>query len=407
MFNAIASAIIAPFSVLLRVLYSFTMSYGLSIVLFSLVVKLILLPFSVKMKRSTMGTSRLAPRVKELEKKYKNDQQKYADEVRKLYEAEKVNPLSGCLWGLIPLPIMLALYTVIRMPLSNFMNLTDDQIGTIMNTLTTLGVDMTGNNGAYKEIILAQKMFEHYDAVKAAVPEIFKLDFSFLGLNLAQVPSWNFITNGDFSWNSVGLFLIPILSGALAFFSSKLSMAANTGNSEMPSASKSMMYTMPLISVWIGFVLPASLGIYWISNSVFTIIQEFFLNRHFKKKFAEADALRAVEEEKIRALEAQRNALVSPEQRADKGSNKSKKNKQVKAGPRPEDRLSGKVDDRPYARGRAYSKDRYEERSSEEDTQDGIERVEAAPEPALPAYDPDAEYLEEAQEPSDDMEEGE
>ncbi|SMC57290.1 YidC/Oxa1 family membrane protein insertase [Papillibacter cinnamivorans] len=382
-FGAISGAIIAPFSLLLRGLYSISMSYGLSIILFSLVVKLILLPTSVKMKRSTMGSSRLAPRIKELEKKYKNDQQRYAEEVQKLYKEENVHPFGGCLWGLLPLPIMLALYTVIRMPLSNFMNLTQDQITTITNTLTNLGVDLTSVTGSYKEILLAQKMFEHYDAVKAVVPQIFKLDFSFLGLNLAQVPNWNLVLSGNLTWNSIGLFLIPIVSGLLAFVSTKLSMAASSTNTEMNSTSKSMMYTMPLVSVWIGFVLPASLGIYWISNSIFTIIQEYFLNKHFKKKFEEADAVRRAEEERVKALEAQRQALLGAQRKTENkgGPSPSKgKKKQGKLPARSDDAESGKVDDRPFARGRAYRSERYEGQIPEPEEQALTVRPEEVPE---------------------------
>jgi len=115
------SAIAKPFGVLLMWLYEVTKNYGVAIILFGLIVKLILLPFQVKSKKSMMRSNRLQPQLKELEKQYGHDQQKYQLEVQKLYKENNVNPFSGCLWSLIPFPILLALYQAIRYPLTIMM----------------------------------------------------------------------------------------------------------------------------------------------------------------------------------------------------------------------------------------------------------------------------------------------
>ena len=102
-------AIAKPFGVLLGWLYGLTGSYGLSIIAFGIVVNLILLPFMMKSKRSMMQTTRLQPRIKELERRHEGNRQKLNEEMQKLYREEKINPMSGCLWSLIPFPILGAL----------------------------------------------------------------------------------------------------------------------------------------------------------------------------------------------------------------------------------------------------------------------------------------------------------
>lgn len=96
--------IYVPFSWLLMTLYSFVRNYGIAIILFALIVKLILLPFSMKSKKSMMKSTRFQPRMKELEKKYGDDKRKFNEEMAKLYKEEGIKPLSGCFWSLIPFP---------------------------------------------------------------------------------------------------------------------------------------------------------------------------------------------------------------------------------------------------------------------------------------------------------------
>lgn len=99
-----------PFGMLLMWLYEFTSNYGIAVILFALIVKIILLPFQLKSKRSMMRTSLLQDKMKEIEKKHGANKQKYNEEVQKLYQEEGINPMSGCIWTLIPFPILIALY---------------------------------------------------------------------------------------------------------------------------------------------------------------------------------------------------------------------------------------------------------------------------------------------------------
>jgi len=123
--------IVQPVSWLLRTLYELTASYGLAIILFTLVMKFVFLPLTMKGKKSMIVMQRLNPKLKELEAKYKNDKEKYNIELQKLYKKEKTNPLSGCLWQLLPFPVMIALFDVVRRPLTNLMRLSAEQIDSV------------------------------------------------------------------------------------------------------------------------------------------------------------------------------------------------------------------------------------------------------------------------------------
>ncbi|NLH00344.1 MAG: YidC/Oxa1 family membrane protein insertase, partial [Clostridiales bacterium] len=225
--------IIYPFSLLLLWLYSLTLNYGLAIILFAVVIKIILLPFQMKSKRSMMRTTRLTPILKELEKKYEGNKQKYQEEVARLYREEKINPMSGCLWSLIPIPILFMLYRVIRLPLTSLMHLSAEQVQTITDRLVSMGdYTIPQKADAYHEIVLANLVHKNFDAFKDISTKLVDLDFGFLGLNLGSRPQWNFFVNVDWSnsasWGpALGLFMIPVISGFLAYFSMKISNATS------------------------------------------------------------------------------------------------------------------------------------------------------------------------------------
>ncbi len=370
--------ILYPFAWLLRVLYELFNSYGLALIFFALVIKVILLYFSAKSKKGMMKTSRLQPKIKELEKRYAGNKEKYNEELQKLYKENDVKMMSGCIWSLIPLPILLALYNVIRQPLTYMMHLSQDQIRTVSDVITKLGYGAVDLKGAYSEIALAQRIFENFDAVKAVVPNVMRLDFTFLGLNMAAVPDYKFIF-GNFSLEAFGLFLIPIISAVLAWVSTKVSMIGS-GSKEQETM-KGMTLMAPLMSLWIGFIMPAGLGVYWIATSVFQMIQDFFLGRYYSKVLDKEDAARierqrALEEERERKrIEYERLKAENANQR-----NKNTSKKKVQAVERLEaerkeaeyekKKLAEKGiaspekkpdDDRPFARGRAYDPSRYAE----------------------------------------------
>lgn len=380
-----------PFSWLLLTLYEIVSNYGLAVILFALVVKIVLLPFQMKSKRSTMRTTRLTPLMKELEKKHEGNKQKYQEAVAKLYKDEKINPMSGCLWTLIPFPILIALYSVIRQPFTRLMGLTAQNIQTITDRLVSMGLyEIPGKVDAYGEITLANLVHDHFPQFQDISSKLVDLDFNFLGMNLGMRPEWNFFTKVDWSdsasWApALGLFLIPVISALLSYLAMKVSTAGNPGAEMQQGGMKGMMMVMPLMSVYICFIMPAALGIYWIANSVFGMIQDYLLNKHYNKIMDAEDAERrarinAMEEELERKrLETERLRELGATER---NKNTSKKKIQAAQKNQNEERLAAErsaekaarkaalgitdetpasqVGNRRFARGRAFVDDRYE-----------------------------------------------
>ena len=283
-----------PFSWILVQLYHLTGSYGFAIILFSLITKLILLPLSMKGKKGMLQTSRMQPKLQAVQKKYKEDKQKQQEAISKLYESEGVSPMGGCLWSLLPLPIFFALYALLRQPLTYLMGLSKDSITKIMELL-----GVSAANGAYEQLTVAQDVYLNFSTLSAKVPELLnapKINFMFLGINLAEVPQLGFNL----------AIIIPILSGLAAFAQQQISQKAMVQPTAADSTTKGMngmMKFMPLLSVWFGFIMPAAMGVYWIANSIFTAVQELLLNKHYMKILDEEDARKAQLEARRRAAE--------------------------------------------------------------------------------------------------------
>lgn len=124
-----------PFALLLKFFYDFFQSYGIALILFALIIKLVLFPFSLKGKRSMIQMNLLSGKMQQLQKQYGKDRERYNLEIQKLYEKEKVNPMSGCLWSFIPILFLMVLYGIIREPLTYFMGLSIEQIQLIAQEL--------------------------------------------------------------------------------------------------------------------------------------------------------------------------------------------------------------------------------------------------------------------------------
>jgi YidC/Oxa1 family membrane protein insertase len=261
-----------PLGFILGSIYTFVQSYGLSILLFTIVIKLIMLPLSVKQQKSMVNTARLQPKIKELEKKHKGDRQKQSEELMKLYQSEGVNPASGCLPMLIQLPIIYGLYSVINRPLTYLLGLTKEQIASLSDLLQ---LGFKANEIGMKEIFIAEAMKNNIASLPDQFSNLRMIDYNFLGLNLASSPS---ISQLSLLW------IIPVLAGITAFLSSYVTAkispsAASMGNNQAASMTKSMLYTMPLVSIWITFTLPAGVGLYWIMSNILMVVQQYLLNQ--------------------------------------------------------------------------------------------------------------------------------
>lgn len=377
--------ILKPFAWLLLLFYNY-FGYGVALMLFALIIKVVLFPVSLKGKKSMIQMNMLSGKMQKLQKQYGKDRERYNLEVQKLYEKEKVNPMGGCVWSLIPMVFLIVLYAIIREPLVYMMNVPSDMIQTVS--------EITGvaNSGAYPQIAMAQALNDPaiLEAVKAALGEagndVFAMDFSFLGLNLTQTPDIAFWKN--LSWQSIGLVLLPVISALLSFLSMKVSMGTNKLNNQVNNdtaekTNRTMMYTMPLISLWIGFTLPAALCVYWIAQSIVMMAQEVLCGRLLKKDYEAARAaaaqreLEEKEEEKRRKEEArlERQRRIE-EEKKNRGKKKAvKKDEPTEPGINKDD---SRIGIRAYARGRSYDPNRFGGVTQYVDPSDLIAAEEAA-----------------------------
>ena len=353
--------ITAPFAWIMRALYSLTGSYGITLILFTLIVKLVMLPFQLKSKKSMVRMGRLSGKQKELEKKYGNNKQKYNEELTKLYEEAGVNPMSGCLWSMLPLFILIPLYNIIRQPISHFMRLGEDAMTAVRDLATSMGyvaeTMANGKPGAYEQIELTRFISDNWASFEGKFDGLININFSFIGLDLTANPTSAF-SGFAFDWAHIGLILIPVVSALLSWLQSKVTSSSN--GQDTNASMKSMLIMMPLMSLYIGFIMPASLGVYWLANSVLMIVQEATLGKYFDKK------IRAEEEEREAKREAARQLRMAEAKRhaEEEKANPQKKEKkqpvvEKKKAANPTNE-NGRVGERPYARGRSFVEDRYD-----------------------------------------------
>lgn len=388
-------AITKPFAWLMVKFYELTGNYGVSIMLFALLVNLILTPFMAKSKKSMMRSTRLQPEMLELQKRHEGNPQKLNMEMQKLYKEAGVNPMSGCLWSLIPFPILIALYSVIRQPLTRMMFVAQDFVTALTEYFSGAGI-LTGIRPGYEEIALAKLSHIHWDEISTALadkwdPNMLNVDFSFLGMNLGDQPQWNFLWKTDWSDSAIwlpalGLFLIPFISAFLSWLSMKISnMATPQADNQAQNSMAGMQLMMPLMSVWICFVMPGAMGIYWIANSIFGMARDFILTKIYQKQLDKEDeARRAARSAREMELEAKRleTERLRAEGKTEKNTNTSKKKiqanekqrneerkaavekaeraeKRERLGIKEEEKPASQVGNRRYARGRAYVPDRF------------------------------------------------
>ncbi|MCL2343299.1 MAG: YidC/Oxa1 family membrane protein insertase [Firmicutes bacterium] len=404
------SFITQAFGWLLRMAYLFVGNYFWALVLFALVVRLIQVPFQMKSKRSSMRMARLTPKIKELEKKFGDDKQKLQQAQAALYKAEKINPMSGCLWSILPLVIIFLLYGAIRQPLTYMIGLTPDQIGQVGNHLvgeladTSIPNIYQASSTVWNEIPVAQAIHTHWTDVSQNFSSFLQpwmnVNFNFLGIDLGNTPQyqvWNFgayaqglvtstagtdypITMGQALWQLWGLFLLPVVSGAAAFISMRISMKTGPQMPSQGGGMKGMMLMGPAMSLIFGFMMPGALSVYWFVGSVLITVQEVILNKHYKKVLDAEDAARH-EQERIKEEELEKKRLETERLRAEgklaQNKNTSKKKQQALDRAKEENRQAAErarrkeelgfmserpasqVDTRRYARGRAYVEDRY------------------------------------------------
>jgi len=396
--------ILKPFAMLLLFLYNLFSNYGIALILFGVIVKMILFPVTLKSKKSMIQTSMLSGKMQQLQKQYGKDKARYNMEVQKLYEKEHVNPMGGCLWSLIPMFVLIGLFYIIREPLTNFMNVSAEDLQVLATTLDWKTVAVSNGwvsaatmekalaevasgfqNTAYNQMYLASMITEsNLASLQALMTEgkLFVMNFMFLGMDLSLIPNWKFWADG-ITVNSVGLFILVLVSVAASFISMKVSFATNkinnqTSNAQADQMNKSMLYMMPLMSLWIGFTVPAGLSVYWITQYLVTMGQEVICAKMLKKDY-EAARLAAEErerQEKEDEKKRKEEARLERARRIEEEKNSKKKKKSETTETEKNEEGVNKDDSREgiraYARGRAYIPNRFGEVTAYTDPNDLI-----------------------------------
>lgn len=302
---------------ILRMCSVLTGNYGVALIIFTVLIKAVLMPLTVKQQRSMLKTQKIQPLLMELQQKYGNDKEKLNQETMKLYQKYQINPMSGCLPMLIQLPIIMMLYWVVKKPVIYIMGFHGDEVWRIVSAVTEWAegspdkmntfLSMVGIDDMAKLTDNGYKMFGMYEIQIArflhAYPEImqnhwiteigrdFKLiNFGFLGMDLSQTPNLgaflglfvgriNGITTG-----TVLLWIIPVLSGLTSYLTSWLSQKQNPqqpqkdkNGEEVANPTQSMMIMMPLMSAWFAFTLPSAIGLYWIISNILAMAQQLVL----------------------------------------------------------------------------------------------------------------------------------
>lgn len=310
--NIFTWLIVQPMGFIIEFIYNFIPNYGVALILFTILIKLLILPLNLKSQRSMVKQQKLMPQIQELQRKYANDKEKLNKEMMELYQANGANPATGCLPLLLQFPIIIGLFQVIQKPLSYMLRVNfnaPENINKVielqqivannpdLSAMAPGGFLESTMEGLANNFQIAMSNFAANPAVQGFSDWV--INFNFLGLDLSRYPSevWgplNSLLTGQVSpqlWTTLPLLLIPVLSGLTSWLLSKMSTsnspqasAAADGTNTAASMNKSMMLMMPIMSILFTFSLPAGVGLYWIVSNVTQMIQQYFTVAYFKKK---------------------------------------------------------------------------------------------------------------------------
>ena len=402
----IADIIQVPFGYLMEALYRLTNNYGFALILFSVIVQLVLLPITAKSKKSMMKMSRLTPQLQEIQRRYANDPARQNQAMQDLYREEGVSMGGGCLWSFVPMLLLLPLYTVVRQPIVYMLHENMEVANQVVEVIKGINPELFGGNAYYHQMIAAQYIPQYAEAIKAAIPAIGDIalegiNFGFIGIDLGAVPQFNvFASTWAWNWAHIGALLIALCSAGYQVVSMLIMQKMNdylvtdkdgiqdketAENSQTAQTNKVMMWTMPLMMLWIGFTVPCALSLYWFVGGVVRTVEDVILNNRYRKIYDAEDAerlKRRLEQDRIEAekerIRAQRRAenpdgitentskkRLQKQQRDAEAAQKAAAAKEyaMKKGKLVEDEeenlpLSG-IADRPYCKGRAYDPNRY------------------------------------------------
>lgn len=291
------------FGYLLSFLYNLVNNYGIAIILFTIIIKVALLPLSIKQQKTMKKSAKLQEKMKIIQFKYKNDPEKMNQEMMNLYKTENMSPFSGCLTAIVQLLLLLSIFYLVRSPITFMEKVPADKINHYISQLQEDGKEVSK---VYPEIDLIRE----YNWLKEKNPEdseVEKLNvqMNFLGLDLSKVPQQNM---ADYT-----VYIIPILYIISSFISIRLTTVmqqkqnqkkeqavidGKTGEkveekkeeNEMDAVmqtNKMMSWMMPIMSISIAFVAPLGLALYWLVSNILMILERLILDKAIKTEAEE------------------------------------------------------------------------------------------------------------------------
>lgn len=275
------------FGYLLNWLYMLVnQNYGLAIILFSIILRVILLPITYKQQISMKKNAKIQKELKKIQLKNKNNPEQLNKETMELYKREKMSPFSGCLSGIIQILLILSVFWLVSQPLT-YMKKVDTAV---IDEYKSQIKQENGSISNYAEIEVIQK--------KAAIDERVNINMNFIGLDLSKVPNQNL--------KDVTVYIIPLLYIISSIVSirltTKMQEADKKANDEekekqepdatdtVQQMSKTMNYFMPLLTVWIAFIAPLGLALYWFISNLLMIVERIVLKKYINSKEDEKNA---------------------------------------------------------------------------------------------------------------------
>lgn len=296
--NALYDIIGVPFGYLMKLINYFFDNYAVSIIVFTIVTKLLMLPINYKTQKSAARMQLLTPKLEKLRKSYANNPQRLQQEQQKLYIEEGVNPMGSCLPAFIQMFLLFGVLDVVYKPITHILDFTKD--------VRRAAVEIAGAKiGDLRcELEVMKDLSVNYDKYTSLAGDFakkvtdFSENFTIFGANLGKTPDFTPDT-----WNKENfiLFMIPILAGVAQLLSSVYSQIHQkkvNPNMQNGGCMTFMMYSMPLMSVWFAFQVPAGVGFYWIWSALLSFVITFLLNQYFTPERTEA--INEKEKEKAR-----------------------------------------------------------------------------------------------------------
>ena len=274
------------FGYILNWIYSIVANYGLAIIIFSVVLKIILIPLSIKQQKTMKKSTEIQEKVKAIQDKYEGNLEKINQETMNLYKSEKMNPFSGCFSAIIQIILLFAMFYLVRSPLTHMKKIEPEVIDKYVNEIKE-ELPENERNLAYPEISVIKE--------KGSEDENVYINMEFLGLDLSNVPSQEL--------SNPKVYIIPALYVISSLISMKITTKMTKKSKEkvkdngekteldaVEQANKNMMWFMPIMSVSISLVAPLGLALYWLINNILMIIERICINKYIEFKEEKSNA---------------------------------------------------------------------------------------------------------------------